>query len=85
MKGMRTQEKIKFLKEWHENMRAKQAELDADNLGGEESEDPDEVRKRDEMLARYRIQIEKPYLSDNIFMELSIINLQHFYDRARKE
>jgi hypothetical protein len=37
------------------------------------------------MLARYRTQIEKPYLSDNIFMEINIINLKQFYERARKE
>jgi len=51
----------------------------------EEDEDPDELKQRDLMLARYRTQIEKPYLSDNIFMELNIINLKQFYERARKE
>lgn len=83
MKGMKTSEQVQFLQEWHENMR-KQLDLE-DEMFADESEDPEELKQRDQMLARYRMQIEKPYLSDNIFMELSIINLKHFYDRARKE
>ena len=68
MKGMKTQDQIKFLREWHEEMKAQMAALDDANLAGEESEDPDEIRERDKVLAGYRLQIEKPYLSDNIFM-----------------
>lgn len=37
------------------------------------------------MMARYLLQIEKPYLSDNIYMELNITNLRQFYERAVKE
>ena len=65
---------MRFLKDWHENMR-KQLATDGDDEA-EEDEDPDELKQRDLMLARYRTQIEKPYLSDNIFMELNIINLK---------
>jgi len=53
----------------------KQLATDGDEEA-EEDEDPDELKQRDLMLARYRTQIEKPYLSDNIFMELNIINLK---------
>lgn len=36
-------------------------------------------------MARFRLQIEKPYWSDNIYLELNITNLKCFYDRALKE
>lgn len=55
MKGMKTQDQIKFLREWHEEMKAQMAALDDENLACEESEDPDEIRERDKVLAGYRL------------------------------
>lgn len=36
-------------------------------------------------MARHLLQIEKPYWSDNIYMELDMTNLRMFYERANKE
>ena len=55
MKGMKTQDQIKFLREWHEDMKAQMAAMDDENLAGEESEDPEEIKLRDEILAGYRL------------------------------
>ena len=51
----------------------------------EEEEDPEEKRQKQELLLRFRNQIEKPYWSDNIYMELNIENLKQCYIRALKD
>lgn len=50
-----------------------------------ELEDPEAIAARNRLLERFRLQIEKPYWSDNIYLELNIPNLQKFYDRSLKE
>ena len=50
-----------------------------------ELEDPEIIAARNRLLERFRLQIEKPYWSDNIYLELNIPNLQKFYDRSLKE
>ena len=42
----------------------------------EEVEDPEEKAMKEELLLRFRNQIEFPYWSDNIYMELNIENLK---------
>ena len=51
----------------------------------EEEEDPVEKKRKEELLLRFRMQIEKPYWSDNIYMELNIENLKQCYIRAQKD
>ena len=51
----------------------------------EEEEDPEEKALKEELLLRFRNQIEFPYWSDNIYMELNIENLKQCYIRALKE
>ena len=51
----------------------------------EEEEDPIEKKMKEELLIRFRNQIEKPYWSDNIYIELNIENLGHYYIRAKKD
>ena len=51
----------------------------------EEEEDPLEKKRKEELLLRFRNQIEKPYWSDNIFMELNIENLKQCYIRAQQD
>lgn len=51
----------------------------------EEMEDPEEKALKEELLLRFRNQIEFPYWSDNIYMELNIENLKQCYIRALKE
>jgi glutamyl/glutaminyl-tRNA synthetase len=51
----------------------------------EEEEDPVEKKRKEELLLRFRMQIEKPYWSDNIFMELNIENLKQCYIRAKQD
>jgi hypothetical protein len=41
MKHMSTKEKVRFLKEWHENMKR---QLDSDGGEAEEDEDPEELK-----------------------------------------
>lgn len=48
-------------------------------------EDPEEKAKKEALLLRFRNQIEFPYWSDNIYMELNIENLKQCYIRALKE
>ena len=50
-----------------------------------ELEDPEIIAARNRLLERFRLQIEKPYWSDNIYLELNIPNRQKFYDRSLKE
>ena len=42
----------------------------------DECEDEEEKKRREQLLLRFRMQIEKPYWSDNIYMELNIQNLE---------
>lgn len=51
----------------------------------EEVECPYEKAAKEKVMARYLLQIEKPYWSDNIYMELDMTNLRMFYERALKE
>lgn len=51
----------------------------------EEGYDPIEQKKKEELLLRFRNQIEKPYWSDNIYMELNIENLKQYYIRSIKD
>ena len=37
------------------------------------------------LLLRFKMQIEKPYWSDNIYLELNIENLTQCYIRAKKD
>ena len=48
----------------------------------DECEDEGEKKRREQLLLRFRMQIEKPYWSDNIYMELNIENLEQCYIRA---
>ena len=50
--------------------------LDALQEEIEEEEDPEEKALKEELLLRFRNQIEFPYWSDNIYMELNIENLK---------
>ena len=47
--------------------------------------DEKEKQRKKNLLLRFRMQIEKPYWSDNIYMELNIENLKQCYIRALKE
>ena len=51
----------------------------------EEEEDPDEKKMKEELLLRFKNQIERPFWSDNIYMELNIENLTQCYIRAKKD
>lgn len=44
-----------------------------------------EKAANEKVMARFLLQIEKPYWSDNIYMELDMTNLRMFYERALKE
>ena len=48
-------------------------------------EDPEEKAKKEALLLRFRNQIEFPYWSDNIYLELNIENLTQCYIRAKKD
>jgi hypothetical protein len=48
-------------------------------------EDIFEKAANEKVMARFLLQIEKPYWSDNIYMELDMTNLRMFYERALKE
>lgn len=50
-----------------------------------EMEDVFEKAAQEKVMARFLLQIEKPYWSDNIYMELDMTNLRMFYERAQKE
>jgi hypothetical protein len=47
----------------------------------DEHDDAEKLRK-EKLLLRFRMQIEKPYWSDNIYLELDIENLTQSYIRA---
>lgn len=51
-------------------------------MGPEERE---EAAKREKAMIRFRQQILHPNYSDNIYMEMNIINLKKFYERALKQ
>ena len=36
-------------------------------------------------MAKFKQQILCPYISENVFMELNVVNLQHMYDKAKRE
>lgn len=75
---MRDSARRKFLREWQEEHN-KEMESDDD------IENEEEIAKKEKTMARYLLQIEKPYWSDNIYFELDISNLSSFYDRAKKD
>ena len=50
----------------------------------QEADEKEKLRKQ-QLLLRFRMQIEKPYLSDNIYLELNIENLTQCYIRAKKD
>lgn len=45
----------------------------------------EERLRQEKMMLKYKMMLQKPYLSDNIFMELNITNLSKFYQRAISE
>jgi hypothetical protein len=47
--------------------------------------DEDEKLRKENLLLRFRMQIEKPYWSDNIYLELNIENLTQCYIRAKQD
>ena len=47
--------------------------------------DEKEKQRKKNLLLRFRMQIEKPYWSDNIYLELNIENLTQCYIRAKKD
>jgi hypothetical protein len=47
--------------------------------------DENHKSSRKTLLHRFRMQIEKPYHSDNIYLELDIENLTQCYIRAKKD
>lgn len=49
-----------------------------------EQDEAAKLRKK-ELLLRFKMQIEKPYWSDNIYLELNIENLTQSYIRAKKD
>ena len=51
---------------------------------GNEADEKEKQRKKN-LLLRFRMQIEKPYWSDNIYLELNIENLTQCYIRAKKD
>jgi hypothetical protein len=75
---MRDSARRKFLREWQEEHN-KEMESDDD------IENEEEIAKKEKTMARYLLQIEKPYWSDNIYFELDVSNLSSFYDRAKKD
>ena len=50
----------------------------------QEIDEKEKLRKQ-QLLLRFRMQIEKPYLSDNIYLELNIENLTQCYIRAKHD
>jgi hypothetical protein len=44
--------------------------------------DEAEKHRKEKLLLRFKMQIEKPYWSDNIYLELNIENLTQTYIRA---
>jgi hypothetical protein len=71
--------KKNYLKKFNDKIK----EEEADELA--EIENQEEIDRKNKIMARFRLQIEKPYWSDNIYLELNITNLKYFYDRAKKE
>ena len=55
------------------------------NHNDSEMEDIFELAAQEKEMARFLLQIEKPYWSDNIYMELDMTNLRMFYERSMKE
>ena len=45
----------------------------------------EEKERQEKMMARFKEQILRPYVSENIYMELNIENLIRMFEKARKE
>ena len=61
---------------FHKLTKKAQEQIDKMNQDIDNEADEKEKQRKKNLLLRFRMQIEKPYWSDNIYMELNIENLK---------